>query len=78
MTDPAPGVRPQMKLDGLLTSCMVLPYHNQEVAAFQRGETIDVRLVPMFPEKVQSLMSDVDEFEMYEGAKKVAVGIMIK
>jgi hypothetical protein len=77
ITDPTPGVRPQIKLDGLFTSCIVQPYQD-EATTFQRGKTIDVSLIPMFPENVQSLMSSVNEFEMYEGTKKIAVGIMIK
>jgi translation elongation factor EF-Tu-like GTPase len=71
-TDPLPGICPQMQVGHLYTSCMIYPV--QEANILGRGETIEVSIIPMFYEHVGTAMSQMSDFQLYEGSHIIATG----
>ena len=74
-TAPLSGVRPQIRLGNEQSSCLVEGVAGQE--EFPLGETVEVRLRPLFAEFVAEAFASADRVALYEGRKLVAVGEFI-
>lgn len=70
------GVRPQLKLGDVLTSCVVLSKDPSQV--FEPGRDYEVALRLTFPEKYGHLVCDDMPVELFEGSRLVARGEFVR
>ncbi len=71
-TAPSSGVRSQIRLGELQTSCIVEDDSGQ--AQFQLGETVEVHIRVMFPDWVGEAFALLKSVELFEGSRLVATG----
>ena len=66
------GVRPQLKLGDVLSSCVVMS--NSDTQTFELGCEYEVTLRLVFPEQYGRLVGFETPIELFEGARLVARG----
>ena len=72
---PVSGVRPQLAIGSVSTSCIV--DFEDPLAMPALGESIEARLTLMFPEEYRAAFSALASVKLFEGSKLVATGIFI-
>lgn len=71
-TAPRSGVRSQLKIGDVMTSCTVTAIDGRDLMAL--GDEIVVRVRLQFPERFEAEFPNLVEVLLFEGTKLVAVG----
>jgi len=73
---PLPGVRPQLRLGDVFTSCIVCP--KKQLERFEQGMDHDVILEVMFWDRYKELMPKDLSVRLYDGSRLVATGVFLE
>jgi hypothetical protein len=75
VTAPASGVRAQIEIGSVTTSCTVS--RSDAEVAIPLGEEVQVLIELLFPEAYGDAFSGLSAFQLFEGSKRVADGRFI-